>query len=209
MDRLTQMATFVKTVELGSFSAAADDLNLSPQLVGKQVKMLEQHLGVSLLHRTTRRQSLTDFGRAFYPRAKLILADMQSAESLAALTRGTPSGRLRINAPVTFGIRTLSPRLLEYMVRYPQVSVDLTLSNELVDIVDDGYDVVFRIGELASSGLKALPLEPIRWFYALRRPILHVALPSSIRGIYSSRNVWGLPILMAAHTGASTARRGV
>jgi DNA-binding transcriptional LysR family regulator len=141
MDRLTQMATFVKTVELGSFSAAADDLNLSPQLVGKQVKMLEQHLGVSLLHRTTRRQSLTDFGRAFYPRAKLILADMQSAENLAALTRGTPSGRLRINAPVTFGIRTLSPRLLEYMVRYPQVSVDLTLSNELVDIVDDGYDV--------------------------------------------------------------------
>ncbi len=82
MDRLTQMATFVKTVELGSFSAAADDLNLSPQLVGKQVKMLEQHLGVSLLHRTTRRQSLTDFGRAFYPRAKLILADMQSAENL-------------------------------------------------------------------------------------------------------------------------------
>ncbi|MDH1337715.1 LysR family transcriptional regulator [Ectopseudomonas oleovorans] len=87
MDRLTQMATFVKGVELGSFSAAADDLNLSPQLVGKQVKMLEQHLGVSLLHRTTRRQSLTDFGRAFYPRAKLILADMQSAENLAACCR--------------------------------------------------------------------------------------------------------------------------
>lgn len=176
MDRLTQMATFVKTVELGSFSAAAEDLNLSPQLVGKQVKMLEQHLGVSLLHRTTRRQSLTDFGRAFYPRAKLILADMQSAENLAALTRGTPSGRLRINAPVTFGIRTLSPRLLEYMVRYPQVSVDLTLSNELVDIVDDGYDAVFRIGELESSGLKALPLEPYQMVlcaapsYLARRP---------------------------------------
>ena len=115
MDRLSQMATFVKAVELGSFSAAADDLNLSPQLVGKQVKMLEQHLGVSLLHRTTRRQSLTDFGRAFYQRAKMILADMQAVESLAAATRGTPSGRLRINAPVTFGIRVLSPRLLEYL----------------------------------------------------------------------------------------------
>ncbi|WP_085715008.1 LysR family transcriptional regulator [Pseudomonas sp. B28(2017)] len=176
MDRLTQMATFVKAVELGSFSAAGDDLNLSPQLVGKQVKMLEQHLGVSLLNRTTRRQSLTDFGRAFYQRAKMILADMQAAESLAAETRGTPSGRLRINAPVTFGIRTLSPRLLEYMVRYPQVSVDLTLSNELVDIVDDGYDVVFRIGELASSGLKALPLAPYQLVlcaapsYLVRRP---------------------------------------
>ncbi|MGY4816806.1 LysR family transcriptional regulator [Pseudomonas chlororaphis subsp. piscium] len=178
MDRLTQMATFVKAVELGSFSAAGDDLNLSPQLVGKQVKMLEQHLGVSLLNRTTRRQSLTDFGRAFYQRAKMILADMQAAESLAAETRGTPSGRLRINAPVTFGVRTLSPRLLEYMVKYPQVAVDLTLSNELVDIVDDGYDVVFRIGELASSGLKALPLAPYQLvlcaapLYLARRPAL-------------------------------------
>ncbi|MGN7740850.1 LysR family transcriptional regulator [Pseudomonas sp. 22526] len=178
MDRLTQMATFVKAVELGSFSAAGDDLNLSPQLVGKQVKMLEQHLGVSLLNRTTRRQSLTDFGRAFYQRAKMILADMQAAESLAAETRGTPSGRLRINAPVTFGVRTLSPRLLEYMVKYPQVAVDLTLSNELVDIVDDGYDVVFRIGELASSGLKALPLAPYQLvlcaapLYLARRPTI-------------------------------------
>lgn len=176
MDRLTQMATFVKAVELGSFSAAADDLNLSPQLVGKHVKMLEQHLGVSLLHRTTRRQHLTEFGHAFYQRAKLILADMQAAESLAAVTRGTPSGRLRINAPVTYGARTLAPRLLEYMVRYPQVAVDLTLSNELVDIVEDGYDVVFRIGELTSSGLKALPLEPYRLVlcaapaYLARRP---------------------------------------
>ncbi|MEG0677419.1 MAG: LysR family transcriptional regulator [Comamonas sp.] len=178
MDRLTQMATFVKTVELGSFSAAADDLNLSPQLVGKQVKMLEQHLGVSLLNRTTRRQSLTDFGSAFYQRAKMILADMQAAENLAAVTRGTPTGRLRINAPVTFGMRTLSPRLLEYMVKYPQVSVDLTLSNEMVDLVDDGYDVVFRIGELADSGLKAIALAPYRMVlcaspsYLARRPPL-------------------------------------
>jgi len=176
MDRLTLMATFVKAVELGSFSAVADELNLSPQLVGKQVKMLEQHLGVSLLNRTTRRQSLTDFGRAFYQRAKLILADVQAAESLAAVTRGIPSGRLRINAPVTFGIRTLSPRLLEYMVSYPQVSVDLTLSNDFVDIVEDGYDVVFRIGELTDSSLRALPLLPYQLVlcaapsYLARRP---------------------------------------
>lgn len=176
MDRLTQMATFVKAVELGSFSAAAEELKMSPQLVGKQVKLLEQHLGLSLLNRTTRRQSLTDFGRAFYPRAKLILADMQAAESMAAVTRGVPSGRLRINAPVSFGMRTLSPRLVEYMVRYPQVSIDLTLSNELVDLVNDGYDVVFRIGELPDSGLKAIPLAPYRLAlcaapsYLARRP---------------------------------------
>lgn len=178
MDRLEQMTCFVRAVELGSFSAAAEDLQLSSQLLGKQVKLLEQHLGLSLLNRTTRRQSLTDFGQAFYQRAKLILADMEAAENLAAVTRGTPSGRLRINAPVTFGIRTLSPRLLEYMVRYPQVSVDLTLSNELVDLVNDGYDVVFRIGELADSGLKAVPLTPYRLVlcaapaYLARRPAI-------------------------------------
>jgi DNA-binding transcriptional LysR family regulator len=178
MDRLEQMATFVRAVELGSFSAAAEELQMSSQLVGKQVKMLEQHLGLSLLNRTTRRQSLTDFGRAFYQRAKLILADMEAAESLAAVTRGTPSGRLRINAPVTFGIRTLSPRLLEYMVRFPQVAVDLTLSNELVDLVNDGYDVLFRIGELADSRLKAVPLMPYRLVlcaapaYLARRPAI-------------------------------------
>lgn len=176
MDRLTLMATFVKAVELGSFSAVADELNMSPQMVGKQVKMLEQHLGVSLLNRTTRKQSLTDFGRTFYQRAKLILADMDAAEEMAAVTRGVPSGRLRINAPVTFGVSSLSPKLLEYMVRYPQVSVDLTLSNELVDLVDGGYDAVFRIGELADCGLKALPLMPYQMVlcaapsYLARRP---------------------------------------
>jgi len=178
MDRLEQMAVFVKAVELGSFSAAAEELQLSSQLVGKQVKMLEQHLGLSLLNRTTRRQSLTDFGRAFYQRAKLILADMEAAENLAAEARGTPSGRLRINAPVTFGMRILSPRLLEYMVRYPQVSVDLTLANELVDLVNDGYDVVFRIGELADSRLKAVALAPYQLLlcaapaYLARRPAI-------------------------------------
>ncbi|WP_440466521.1 LysR family transcriptional regulator [Pseudomonas sp. YH-1] len=185
MDRLEQMTCFVRAVELGSFSAAAEDLQLSSQLLGKQVKLLEQHLGLSLLNRTTRRQSLTDFGQAFYQRAKLILADMEAAENLAAVTRGTPSGRLRVNAPVTFGIRTLSPRLLEYMVRYPQVSVDLTLSNELVDLVHDGYDVVFRIGELADSGLKAVPLTPYRLVlcaapaYLARRPAIRA--PEDLR----------------------------
>ncbi|GLO51243.1 HTH-type transcriptional regulator DmlR [compost metagenome] len=180
MDRLTQMATFVKAVELGSFSAAADELRLSPQLVGKQVKLLEQHLGLSLLNRTTRRQSLTDFGRSYYARAKLILADVEAAENLAAVTRGTPSGRLRINAPVTFGMRVLSPRLLEYMVRYPQVSVELVLSNDLVDLMSEGYDAVFRVGELADSGLKAVPLAPYQQvlcaapaYLARRPPILH------------------------------------
>ncbi|KQV89788.1 LysR family transcriptional regulator [Rhizobacter sp. Root1221] len=160
MDHLTNMATFVKVVELGSFSAAADSLKLSAQLVGKQVNALEQRLGVRLLNRTTRKQSLTDFGRAFLERAKIILAEVETAESMAAETRGIPGGRLRINAPVTFGVRALSPRLLAYMAKYPRVTVDLTLSNRVVDLVEEGYDVVFRIGELSDSGLIARPLGP-------------------------------------------------
>jgi DNA-binding transcriptional LysR family regulator len=158
MDRLTAMATFVKAVELGSLSAAAEALQISSQLVGKQVKVLEHHLGVRLLHRTTRKQSLTDFGRTFYGRAKTILAEVEAAESMAAETRAVPSGRLRINASVTFGVRTLSPRLLEYMARYPEVQVDLTLSNRVVDLVEEGYDAVFRIGDLPDSGLIARSL---------------------------------------------------
>jgi DNA-binding transcriptional LysR family regulator len=158
MDRLTTMTTFVKVVELGSLSATADYLKISSQLVGKQVKALEHHLGVRLLNRTTRKQSLTDFGRTFYERAKIILAEVEAAEGMAAETRAIPSGRLRINAPVTFGVRTLSSRLLEYMARYPEVKVDLTLSNRVVDLVEEGYDAVFRIGGLADSGLIARSL---------------------------------------------------
>ena len=162
MDRLTLMAAFVKAVELGSFAAAADDLKQSAQLVGKQVKILEQHLGVRLLTRTTRKQSLTDFGRTFYEQAKVILAEVDIAEGMAAERRVIPSGRLRINAPVTFGVSVLTPVLLDYMASYPEVRVDLTLSNRVVDLVEEGFDVVFRIGHLTDSGLIARSLNPYR-----------------------------------------------
>jgi DNA-binding transcriptional LysR family regulator len=160
MDRLQAMAVFVRTVELGSFSAAADALLMSPQLVGKQVQRLEQHLGVQLLLRTTRRQSLTDFGRTFYDRAKIILAEVEAAEGLAAETQAAPTGRLRINAPVSFGMNTLAPALPDYMKAHPQVAVELTLSNRAVDLVDEGYDAVFRIGVLSDSQLMARALAP-------------------------------------------------
>jgi DNA-binding transcriptional LysR family regulator len=156
------MEVFVKAVELGSFSAAADALQMSPQLVGKQVQKLEEHLGVQLLNRTTRRQSLTDFGRLFYERAKIIMGEVEAAESMAAETRAIPSGRLRVNAPVSFGMQTLAPRLPEYLKAYPQVAVELTLANRTVDLVDEGYDVVFRVGALSDSTLVARPLAPYR-----------------------------------------------
>lgn len=162
MDRFTGMAVFVKAVELGSFRAAGDALQMSPQFVGKHIKALEQHLGVRLLHRTTRRQSLTDFGRAYLERARLILAELEQAEQLAAEARAVPSGRLRINAPVSFGIHSLAPLLPGYMQAHPQVEVELTTSNRAVDLVDEGYDAVFRVGVLQDSGLIARALDPYR-----------------------------------------------
>ncbi|QOK99333.1 LysR family transcriptional regulator (plasmid) [Ralstonia pseudosolanacearum] len=162
MDRLTSMAVFAKAVELGSFTAAAEVLQMSPQLVGKHVQDIEQRLGVRLLNRTTRRQSLTDFGRAFYERTKIILAEVEIAENLAEETRAMPRGKLRINAPVSFGMRTLAARLPDYMKHHPEVEVEMTLSNRAVDLIDEGYDAIFRVGELSDSGLIARPLAPYR-----------------------------------------------
>lgn len=162
MDRLLSMTAFAKAVELGSFSAAGEALGLSSQLVGKYVQTLEQQLGVRLLNRTTRRQHLTDIGKTFYERVKIILAEVEAAEALAAETRATPRGRLRINAPVSFGIHALSPRLPEYLHAYPEVSIDLSVSNRYVDVIEDGFDAVFRVGELSDSGLIARPLAPYR-----------------------------------------------
>ncbi|MEA1650929.1 LysR family transcriptional regulator [Nitrospirillum sp. BR 11164] len=162
MDRLTSMRIYVLAVELGSFSAAAAALDMSSQVVGKHVRALEQHLGVRLLNRTTRRQGLTDIGRTYYERAKIILAEVDAADSLAAESRAVPRGRLRVNAPVSFGVHVLAARLADYMRRYPEVSVDLTLANRRVDLIDEGYDVVFRIGDLSDSRLMARALAPYR-----------------------------------------------
>lgn len=162
MDRLTSFSVFVKAVDLGSFSAAGDAMQMSSQLVGRHIQALEQRLGVRLLNRTTRRQSLTDFGRTFYERAKIILAEVASAESLAAETRVIPSGRLRISAPVSFGMHVLAMHLPDYMMRYPQVEVDLRLNNRLVDLIDEGFDAVFRVGALRDSRLVARELAPYR-----------------------------------------------
>lgn len=162
MDRFSGMNVFVKAVELGSFSAAAEALNMSPQLVGKHVQFLEQHLGVRLLNRTTRRQHLTEVGSQFYERSRNILAEVEAAEALAAETRAVPRGKLRVNAPVTFGIHALAPTLPKYLGAHPEVSIDLSLTNRMVDLIDEGYDAVFRVGKLADSGLIARRLSPYR-----------------------------------------------
>lgn len=160
MDRLTSMAVFIRAVELGSFTAAAETLNMSPQLVGKNVSFLEQHLGVKLINRTTRHHSLTEAGRTFYERARIILAEVEAAENCAARERATPRGRLRINAPVTFGIHALAAKLPIYLRQNPDVNIELTLGNRMVDLIDEGFDIVFRVGDLPDSGLMSKMLAP-------------------------------------------------
>lgn len=162
MDRLTSMGVFVKAADLGSFAAAAEILGLSPQMVAKHVAFLEGRLGATLLARTTRRQSLTDIGRAYYDRCKAILADAEAAELLARDMRTRPTGLLRVNAPVNFGTFTLAPFITRYLADYPDMRIDLTLSDRYVDLLEDGYDVAIRIGDVGDTSLAVRPLGPYR-----------------------------------------------
>src|SRR5260221_2042768 len=162
MDRLTSMAMFVKAVEAGSFAAAVPALGLSSPMIGKHVRSLEERIGSRLLNRTTRRQSLTEVGRVFYERCKSVLAEAEAAEALVQDLHAVPRGRLRINAPVTFGSYSLVPMLTRYMRQYPEVAVDLTLTDRVVDLIDEGYEAVIRISPLTDSALVARPLAPYR-----------------------------------------------
>lgn len=160
MDLFTCIHAFVKAVDHGSFSAAARHLEISPQLLGKYVERLEDRLGAKLLHRTTRKHMLTEFGHDYLHHARTILAEVAAADTLAASLSGEPAGRLRVNAPVSFGMNSLGPVLPEFMRDYPKLRVDLTLSNRLSDLMQGGFDIAFRVGELDDSGLIARALAP-------------------------------------------------
>ena len=160
MDRLASMGTFVKVVDLGSFTAAAAELKMSPQMVAKHVGYLEARLETRLLNRTTRRQSLTEIGRTYYERCKAVLSEAEWADAAADNATGTPRGRLRVNAPVSFGTHTLTPLVTRYLRQYPDVEIELILNDRYVDLVDEGFEAVFRIGRLADSSLTARALRP-------------------------------------------------
>jgi len=162
MDRLASMAAFVKAADVGSFAAAASALRMSPQMIAKHVTWLESRLGTRLLNRTTRRQSLTDIGKAYYDRCKQVLAEADWADSLADEAKGAPRGRLRVNAPVSFGAHSLTPVIARYLRQYPRVEVDLVLSDRFVDLVEEEFEAVFRIGPLADSSFMARELAPFR-----------------------------------------------
>lgn len=156
MDRLTSMAVFVKAVDLGSFAAAAEALDLSGPMVGKHVRYLEERLGVRLLNRTTRRQTLTDFGRAYHDRCRVILAEAEAADALAADQLSEPRGRLRITMPALLGRRCVAPILMEFAQKYPRLELELSFGDRIVDLVEDRYDLSIRTGALEDrSGLVA------------------------------------------------------
>lgn len=162
MDTLVGMRTFVATITEGSFVGAANRLNMSPQLVSKYVGQLEQRLGARLLNRTTRRISITEAGQAYYQRCLHVVSEIDEMESAIGETTTVARGTLKINAPMSFGVLHLARAVAEYQREQPEVIVDLTLNDRVVDVVSEGYDMAIRIGRLAESSLVARKLAPIR-----------------------------------------------
>jgi DNA-binding transcriptional LysR family regulator len=153
MDTLTSMELFVKAVESGSFSATARSMNLTPSAVSKQISRLEDRLGARLFNRTTRQLAATGEGRAYYERCQQILADIQEAEAAVTELNTEPRGALRVNMPVVFGRRHIVPILGEFLERYPYVSMELSMSDQFVDPIAEGADMLIRVGELKDSSL--------------------------------------------------------
>lgn len=161
VNRFGEMEVFVRAVESGGFSAGARALDMSPSAVSKLVSRLENRLGTRLVNRSTRRLQLTPEGCAFYERSVVILADLKEAEQCAAAGEA-PRGRLRVNANVPFGKHFLLPLLPQFLARYPEISVDIALSDIVVDLLEARADVAIRAGPMKSSSLVARKLGATR-----------------------------------------------
>ena len=155
MDQLLAMRVFNKVADRGSFARAADELELSRAAASGHVAALEKHLGVRLLHRTTRRVNLTAEGTEFLQRSRRILDDLRDAEETLRDARSRPQGKLRVDVPVAFGRYLLLPALPEFTRRYPLIELDVRLNDRIVDLVADGVDVALRVGPLRTSTMVA------------------------------------------------------
>lgn len=162
MDRFQEMTVFAAVVEAGSFVGAADALGISKAVASRLIAELEARLGVRLLHRTTRKLSLTEEGRTFHARCKSVLADVEEAEAEITAQSGQARGLLKVNVPVTFGVMHLAPLWGDFMAHNPEVSLDVTLSDRFVDLVEEGYDLAVRIGRLGNSSLISRQLSSTR-----------------------------------------------
>ena len=156
------MRIFAQVVDSGSFAKAADKLGLSTSAASRQVAELESHLNARLLNRTTRRVSLTESGRAFHARAVQLLADLEEAEQEAGRATVVARGTIRLTAPVTLGVRHLAPLVAEFIARHPGVAFDVSLSDRIVDLVEEGFDLAIRIGASGPDTLAARKLGETR-----------------------------------------------
>jgi len=162
MDRFEEMYTFVRVVDAGSLSAAADRMDIAKSAVSRRLTDLESRLDVQLLNRTTRRINLTDSGRQFYQRCTRILADLEESEQQTSDEHTELKGTIRIAAPLSFGIQHLSPLLNDFLKIHPELNLDLNLDDRKVNLMDEGVDLGIRIGELNDSSLVARRLAPCK-----------------------------------------------
>ncbi|MGB9025858.1 MAG: LysR family transcriptional regulator [Rhodomicrobium sp.] len=160
IDRLSGMQVFASVASLGSLSAAARALGMSQTMATKHMAALEGRLGVKLLHRTTRRLTLTEAGRAYLDAAERILGEVADADAEAAAGAAEVRGTLRLNVPVSFGIREIAPLIPDFLENHPALSIDLGLNDRQVDLIEEGWDLAVRIGAMASSSMIARKLAP-------------------------------------------------
>ena len=173
MDPLSGLAIFAAVADAQSFTRAAERLGMSKSSVSKSVSRLENRLGARLLNRTTRRLSLTEMGRAFHQRCSHIVEAAEAAELAVSRLQDSPRGTLRINVPVSFGLRHLGSALPAFMAMYPELRVDIDFMDRRVDLIEEGYDLALRIGALSDSSLIARRLAPNR--------LLAVAAPAYLK----------------------------
>jgi DNA-binding transcriptional LysR family regulator len=162
MDRMAALEAFVKVSETQSFTEAAERLGQSKSAISRHISALEAELGARLFHRSTRTLALTEAGQSYYERMVRILSDVEEANRAVTQLQAAPRGRLRINAPMSFGFLHLAGVLPDFLERFPEVTIDLVMNDRFVDLVDEGFDVAVRIGGMVDSTLIAKRLGPIR-----------------------------------------------
>ncbi|MDJ0778405.1 MAG: LysR family transcriptional regulator [Gammaproteobacteria bacterium] len=163
MNRLEEMTAFVAVVDYQGFGNAGDRLGIAKSMISRRVSELERRLGVQLLQRTTRRQTLTDAGRTFYERASRLLADLDEAEQSVVAAEGEITGRIRVTLPLAFGVSVLADPIAEFLRLHPQISLDVDLNERTVDLIEENVDLAIRVGKLGDSSLVARRLASVRF----------------------------------------------
>jgi DNA-binding transcriptional LysR family regulator len=187
MDRLAAIQAFVRVVESGSFARAAERVGASTSTLSRQIAELERHLGARLLNRTTRRLSLTEGGQAFYERAVQVLADLEEAEAQASSAAASPRGTVRLTCSHAMGQQRIAPAIASFVARYPDVRFEVSISDRIVDLVEEGFDLAIRVGRLGTDQLVARRLGTMR--------LLACASPAYLK----ARGTPRVPADLAAH----------